>query len=201
MSGQQQFDLLSPAADQLQLLQLPTPSSNDIIDQPIVDEVDEVRAHELTIRSVEPLYRPFLKSILVNFVLQYPAEINWTCEGEVIINEEVLPGTSMQNIFTYLMMNSNYYDEVDDVSLEPVGTEIVYNKLLEIAVPYRWIINDYVKHRYRFRPAAGSHDHDHEQDMRFRRRQQRFPSTPIDSVLPRLRSDVAGVTDHHHQTA
>lgn len=78
--------------------------------------------------------QPLLKSIF-EIIDKHPQEIRWNKKLEVIIENEHMLGTDVAEIFKFLTKTSIITREQDI----PVGSILVFQKLLQIGVPTGWI--------------------------------------------------------------
>ena len=89
---------------------------------------------EFIVDSVPISHQPYVRSIL-KFLKDYPDQISWNDQHEIIIDGKPFPNSNIMKLFQFLMKTL----VITSASDVPVGGKEFFDKLREIGVPQQWV--------------------------------------------------------------
>ena len=84
--------------------------------------------------SIPISHQPYVRSIL-KFLKDYPDQISWNDQHEIIIDGKTFPNSNIMKLFQFLMKTL----VITSASDVPNGGKEFYDKLHEIGVPQQWV--------------------------------------------------------------
>lgn len=103
------------------------------------DEIPNIRDTSVMVgdhilHNIPDKDRPVARAILDVF-RAHPSELGWTDNGEVIINSDTIPNSSLINILLYFTKNLPVTSQID----VPLGARRLYEKLISLDMPSSWV--------------------------------------------------------------